>query len=111
MPDKSNGNEYLYGIANQQKIEEDENVDVFSPQKVKMSEAKSKKITTSFKCSLCGKSYASKCYEKAKSHKKECPADALLKSKWKPSTKSNMIEKGFMFRYQNVPHVVYVDSD
>ena len=78
LPDESNGNEYFYGIANQQKIEEDEDVDVFSPQKVKMLEAKSKKITTSFKSSLCGKSYASKYYEKAKSHKKECPADALL---------------------------------
>ena len=70
LPDESNGNEYFYGIANQQKIEEDEDVDVFSPQKVKISEAKSKKITTSFKCSLCGKSHASKYYEKAKSQRK-----------------------------------------
>ena len=50
-------------------------------------------------------------YKMAKVHNQECPVEALTKSKWKPNTKLNLIESGFMFRFKSVPNVIEIDSD
>ena len=72
---------------------------------------KKQNTTLPLECRFCGKKYASKYYKMAKAHNQECPDEALTKSKWKPNTKLNLIEYGFMFRLKSVPNVIEIDSD
>ena len=57
------------------------------------------------------KKYASAYHKKAKLHKEKCPAEALIASKWKPVSKSQLIKSGFMIRYEEIKDVMSIDSD
>jgi hypothetical protein len=59
-----------------------------------------------FCCRNCGVSYASKYYSQSKIHEHNCPTTAFLKSNWRPSSYSWLVENGYIFKHENIESIV-----
>ena len=113
LPDGRNDDEFFQGTSGvvDGADRKDENSDIFSVAQTPTNLPKKKQNQAApFKCDLCGRKYASRYHKNAKSHREECPAQALLASKWKAVSKSHLIESGYMFRYC-LRDIIAIDSD